>query len=161
MNKTKVRLLGKGYPIQCDSLDRETSFYEYPLILKGVELVQYVGDCEWEDITKKKGKYVKGKIIREEIKDELGDIILLDYARNCDFEYEFEIEHEGEFNPKSIQLLKSDYEFEDIPYAILANKILYDGKEIQTITEEYDLVTLYNHTKKVKWDGFYYSNNID
>lgn len=154
--KTKVKLLGKGYPIQCDSLDRETCFYEYPLIFEGVELVQYVGDCEWEDITKKKGKYVKGKIIHEQIKDELGDEILLDFARNRDFEYEFEIEHEGEFNPKLIQLLKSDYEFEDIPYAILGNVILYDGQRVSTITEEYDLIVSYNNTKQVKWDGFYY-----
>lgn len=155
--KTKVRLLGKGYPIQCDSLERETCFYEYPLILEGVELVQYVGDCEWEDITKKKGKYVKGKIIHEQIKDELGDEILLDFSGEQDFEYEFEIEHEGEFNPKLIQLLKSDYEFEDIPYAILGNVILYDGQRILTSTNEEDgLVVSYNNTKQVKWDGFYY-----
>lgn len=154
--KTKVKLLGKGYPIQCDSIDRETCFYEFPLILEGVELVQYIGESEWEDITKKKGKYVKGKIIREQIKDELGDEILLDIARHCDFEYEFEIEHEGEFNPKLVQLIKSDYEFEDFPYAIIADKILYDGKEINTTTEEDDLVVSYNNTKQVKWDGFYY-----
>lgn len=156
--KTKVKLLGNGYPIQCDSLNRETSFYEFPLILEGVELVHYTGDAEWEDITKKKGKYVKGKIIREQIKDELGDEILLDIARKSDFEYTFEIEHEGEFNPKLIQLLKSDYEFSDFPYAILANKILYDGKEIGAVEEIDDLVTEYKNTVTVKWDGFYYAN---
>ena len=155
--KTRIKLLGKGLAIQCDSLERDTSFYEYPLITEGVELVQLIGDCEWEDITKKKGKYVKGKIIREQIKDELGDDILFDYCPNMNFEYEFEIEHEDEFNPKLIQLIKSDYEFENLPYGILANKILYNGKEIETITEEEDLMIKF-YTLKMKWDGFYYSS---
>lgn len=154
---TKVRLLGKGIAIQCDSLDSQTCLYEYPLILESVELVQYVGDCEWEDITKKKGKYVKSKFIREQIKDELGDEILFDYCPDMDFEYEFEIEHEGEFNPKQIQLIKSDYEFDNLPYGILANKILYDGKEIDTSAEEEDLVIKF-YTLKMKWDGFYYTS---
>lgn len=155
--KTRVRLLGKGLVIQCDSLDRSDDFLWYNLITEGVELAELVDDGEWEYITKKKGKYVKGKLIREQIEPVFGDEILFDCQYDVDFDFEFEIEHEGEFNPKLIQLLKSDYEFDDIPYGIIADVILYDGKKIPSITMT-DISVNCNNTRKVTWDGFYYSS---
>ena len=155
--KTKVELTGEGLQLRCDSLDEDFP-YEFPLILSDVKLVRHIEGNELEDITKQKGKYVKGKFIREEIKDELGDEMLIDTLDYSQHVFEFEIEHEGEFNPKLIQLLKSDYEFQEIPYAILANKILYDGKEIPSTTFEEFVITCPEY-RQVNWDGFYYSSS--
>jgi hypothetical protein len=40
------------------------------------------------------------------------------------------MEDDEEFDPKKLQLIKSDYEVEFLPYGIVTDTIVYDGKEI-------------------------------
>lgn len=136
--------------INIDNAEHDGDLYVYPLIESDVEVVQYIGDCEWQDITKKKGKYIKGKFIIEQIKESYPDELELSIDNDYDFEYEFEIEHEGEFNPKLLQLKKSDYEFIYIPYGIFANLVVYDGKEVYSDDdiEESGWINF----KTLKWD---------
>ena len=101
------------------------------LDLEGV----YVGDemfSEDEDITKSKGKYIKRT-----------DVLKKDYKLTPPFyvrcinggteivnTFCVELEDDEEFDPKQLQLVKSDYEVEFLPYGIVSDTIIYKGKEI-------------------------------
>lgn len=92
---------------------------------------------EGEDITKQKGKYIKRD-----------DILKKDYKLRAPFyvmpynmlalivnEFCIELEDDEEFDPKKLQLIKSDYEVEFLPYGIVTDTIVYDGKEILMCNE--------------------------
>ena len=141
---TKILLKGTGSNIRLEyyydpnkkDWDSDCNIYDYNIILSNVEVF-----ANGEDITKKKGKYIKTypftKDIVEGFKcDPKSDNMLYRKADNgddWDFEFEFEIPvSPQDFDPKKLQLIKSDYEFAEVPYAILADKIVYDGKEYRT-----------------------------
>jgi hypothetical protein len=48
-------------------------------------------------------------------------------------EYDIELEDDEEFDPKKLQLVKSDYEVSFLPYGIITDYIIYDGKRIDYI----------------------------
>lgn len=112
-------------------LDGSLNEIGFMLDLEGV----YVGNEgfeESEDITKKKGKYIKRD-----------DVLKKDYKLNPPFyvrcinsgteivnTFCVELEDDEEFDPKKLQLIKSDYEVEFLPYGIVTDTIVYDGKEI-------------------------------
>lgn len=86
------------------------------------------------DIQDSKGKYIKTKTF---FKD--NGINVPCYAASSTystFKYEptylIELEDDEEFDPSKLQLIKVDYEFEFIPYAIVISHIVYNGKEIYT-----------------------------
>lgn len=82
-----------------------------------------------EDITKKKGKYVMiDDLVRSELAtDSQPYPIEFRFIRTVDYFGEIELDVD-DFDPKKLQLRKSTYEFDDIPYAIDAMFILYDGE---------------------------------
>ena len=47
-----------------------------------------------------------------------------------------ELEDDEVFDPKQLQLVKSDYEVEFLPYGIVSNHIVYKGKEIVMYDED-------------------------
>ena len=100
----------------------------------------YVDDNEEENLVKKKGKYVKTREFFHHLFSEDGDHPLpvkIHYKHyyEQELEYVIELEDDEEFDIKKVQLVKSDYEVEEFPYFILCEKILYDGKEIESNNE--------------------------
>ena len=92
---------------------------------------------EADNVVKKKGKYVKVRDYFHKLwgKDSDHPLPVECHTRqysNCCADYMIELEDEEEFDIKKVQLIKSDYEVSEFPYFILANKILYDEKEIYT-----------------------------
>ena len=112
-------------------LDGDLNEIGFMLDLEGV----YVGNDEWsedEDITKLKGKYIKRT-----------DVLKKDYKLNPPFyvhcvngnteivnTFCIELEDNEEFDPTQLQLIKSDYEVEFLPYGIVSDTIIYKDKEI-------------------------------
>lgn len=170
VNQTKIKLIGEGQYVCIDFKfkDGRDACAEYGLIYEGVELYQYIGECEleditsndedWIDITKKKGKYLKGKFISQEIG--CPEEIEFGTSKWIEFESEFIINHEGEFNPKLLQLRKSDYEFINIPYGIFTHVVYYDGQPVLCIDDD-EWVGGWTgglNYETYHWDGFYYTN---
>jgi len=103
----------------------------------GMEEIQalYVNDNEDENLIKQKGKYVKTKEYFHDLWGPNSDHPLpvelhARHMRETDLHYTIKLEDNEEFDIKKIQFVKSDYEVDCIPYFIIANYILYDGKEI-------------------------------
>lgn len=137
MVNIKVRGIG---PILHITDSEEENIREYDALIQDVEVF-----ADDEDITKKKGKYIKDKFITKDLKEtfgeyfENGDMIYKCMSSLPRFEKEYELPIEKEdFDPKKLQLMKSDYEFSDFPYLILTDKIIYDGKPYSTISEPED-----------------------
>lgn len=100
----------------------------------------YVGSDEWdeaEDITKQKGKYIKRTDV---FKGDLGMTCpfyvrcINDFAEIVN-SYCIEIPDDEEFDPSQLQLEKSDYEIERIPYGIVSQYVIYKGERIRAYTE--------------------------
>ena len=95
----------------------------------------YIDDNEDDNVIKQKGKYVKTREYFHELFSEDGDhplpveVHARTYFRQ-ELEYIVELPDDEEFDIKKVQLIKSDYELNGVPYFILCSKILYDGKEI-------------------------------
>lgn len=118
-------------------LDGDLHEIAFILDLEGV----YVGEEEWsedEDITKEKGKYIK----RIDILKKDCNLTPPFYVRCINGETEIdntfciELEDDEVFDPKQLQLVKSDYEVEFLPYGIVSNHIVYKGKEIVMYDED-------------------------
>lgn len=95
----------------------------------------YVGNEgfeEGEDITKKKGKYIKRDDVLKKDYKLSAPFYVMPYNMRAYIENTFciELEDGEEFDPKKLQLIKSDYEVEFLPYGIVSDTIVYDGKEI-------------------------------
>lgn len=154
MNTTKIKLLGNGCYICVSGDFDDTEEYDFVFILESLQVLQKVND-EWVDITEQKGKYIKSKFIREEIKNYLPYELMLQHSGNgWDIDFEFDIEHEGEFNPKLLQLIKSDHEFDTLPEGINAYSVMYDGEEFSAndYLESPDWISL----DKYYWAGDMY-----
>lgn len=102
----------------------------------------FVNDDQETDLIKKKGKYIKTKEHFTKLFAADGEHPLpvemhwrCYYANNVSYS----IEHEGEFDIKKLQLVKSDYELSEFPYLIIADYILYDGKQFECDVQTYDL----------------------
>lgn len=142
--KHTVTLTGKGIIIgSIDDPDDNGNLIEYAMILEDVKVVL---DDEI-DITKQKGKYIKDK---SWIKDHC---LLTDeppyYFRimedTFEFEYNFDLDVE-DFDPKKLQLIKSDYELPFLPYGIVTDAIFYDGEGIDCREEDQETNLEYGFT---------------
>ncbi len=128
----KIELKGLAMFCQYASVERmheeEEDFWSinYDLFYL-VENIQIFADGE--DITKQKGKYI---VIPDLIHQEI-------FVADHPFPVEFRIVHDvdfsatidldvEDFDPKKLQLRKSVYELQEIPFAIDATHIVYDGK---------------------------------
>lgn len=88
-----------------------------------------------DNLIKQKGKYIKTKEFFHKLWSDESDHPLPVEVHVRSFqgdypEYEIELEDDEEFDIKKLQLVKSDYEFQEAPYWIVADYIMYDGKQI-------------------------------
>lgn len=149
--KTTIKLSGTGVVVYLDKEKNDRCLFEIPVILEGVKLDVIDGNEESTDITKKKGKYIKAKYFHDLVGNELGDeIVFGTRAFTGELEVSFDIEHEGEFNPKLLQLIKSDYEFQGLPYAVVVSPIKYDGKDVYC-NEDFGAFKPWNDLESMKW----------
>ena len=144
MKQHTITLTGRGIIIgTINNPEDQGNLIEYAMILEDVKVVL---DDEI-DITKQKGKYIKDK---SWIKDHC---LLTEeppyYFRimedTFDFEYNFDLDVE-DFDPKKLQLIKSDYELEFLPYGIVTDAIMYDGEPIWTREEDLETNLEYGFT---------------
>lgn len=133
----KITIKGNGRIIRLGGFD-DDEILEYNAILSDIEVF-----ADGEDITKKKGKYIKSYVFRDDLSNIGEDIseknCIASFKNQIPFETEFELPvSKEEFDPKKLQLIKSDYEFIDIPYCIMTDRIIYDGVKYYTITDLID-----------------------
>ena len=105
------------------------------VVMDELQSLTAVVDGEEIDIQKTKGKYIKSKSV---LKERLGiqDNEKLWFGEleddDVDVEYEIELQDDEEFDPKKLQFVKSDYELDFLPFAIIVEWIVYDGKKYYT-----------------------------
>lgn len=96
----------------------------------------YVNDNREENLIKKKGKYIKVIDYFHDLFSENSDhplpveLHVRTFLGDNEIDYCINLEDDEEFDIKKVQLVKSDYEIEALPYFILTEKIMYDGKEV-------------------------------
>ena len=108
--------------------------------------IKELGDIWYDDedynvreITKEKGKYLKTKEFWKEKKIEGPFVFEVLDEGEYEYNYIISLEDDEEFEPKKLQLVKSDYEVGFLPYGIIVDYIMYDGKKIECIGEyDYD-----------------------
>lgn len=115
----------------------ENEMREIPVILSGVEV--YADD----ELIEKKGKYINRK---DYYSDRISNP---SFAYRCNEEieltntFDIDLEDGEEFDPMKLQLVKTNYELEFIPYGILTNMIVYNGEEISGNDDPAEDVTSY------------------
>lgn len=121
-------------------------------------------EIEFVDITEKKGKYINtAKYLSSKLQS---PFLVMKLDDDGFIESYFVIElKEGEvFDPKKLQLIKSDYEVSFLPYGIIRTHICYDDKviELQAGTDYYIEQTspLYNfiYNDRIPYAPYYNSN---
>ena len=139
--------------------DDSDDLVEEPFIISGVKIIINNGDEE-EDITKQKGKYIKTKSY---IKNIFNDRLHCDdnnryievpiYTELDEVEFHFVLEDIdiNHFNPEKLQLFKSDYEIEELPFGIIATQISYDGDTYKTVNDIEDYLD-YLDQYDDRWD---------
>ena len=140
----QVKLTIKGDIIALDycsttMYDEDNDFYSCYYLCCGWSKLDemYIDGNEEENVIKKKGKYVKTKEFFHNLFKADGDhpLPVECHTRtyyNQEISYMIELEDDEEFDIKKVQLVKSDYECDEFPYWIIADHILYNGKEICT-----------------------------
>lgn len=111
--------------------------FELPFILEDVEVFYTEGsEPVWDiedgiDITKTKGKYLLiNDLFSERCK--LKSPFWVEQTNYCVINEAFmiELEDDEEFDPKKLQLIKSDYEVQFLPFGISVYAVVYNGKLI-------------------------------
>jgi hypothetical protein len=144
--ETNLELLGDERINYFDAVDEEYvtgEWREYLLFLENLRVYQYddydeASDWDNEEginITKKKGKYIKSKTFFKESGVISPFVFGVGQFKNLHLVYEIEIEDDEEFDPSKLQLIKSDYELEIFPYAIIP-EISYNGKKYYFTNDE-------------------------
>lgn len=116
----------------------DENLIEIPLILEDVQVLVSSDQEEpvWDecdegaiDITKKKGKYILTKNYFSEVIG-VNSPFYYQQIKYCRIMETFTIclEDNEEFDPKKFQLIKSDYELSFLPYAIVSQLAMYNGK---------------------------------
>lgn len=103
------------------------SFLEAVVIKSGLEV-----EVDGVPISKK-GKYIKRKDYYSKLITNPSVANLMYSEKYLTQEFEIELEDGEEFDPMKLQLVKTDYELDFIPYGILTSVIVYNGKEIEPI----------------------------
>ena len=101
--------------------------YDIPFILSDLEITWKYEGGEEHSITKK-GKYIKSK---DYLSSKFNSPFYVQTIASGHIEewFKSEISDDEEFDPKKLQLVKSDYEVDFLPYGIVVDHIYYDGKK--------------------------------
>lgn len=110
-------------------------FFSYFFATYGMDNIVALTVNNGENLVKKKGKYIKTKEFFHDLWSDESDHPLPVEVHTKTFssynpQYEIELEDDEEFDIKKLQLVKSDYEFDQYPYWIIADYIMYDGRQI-------------------------------
>lgn len=129
--KTKVTIKGDLYILDYCSkslIDEENDFVSQYYTTGGwIKIESLTVNDGDENLVKKKGKYsINPNLLRDMINPLPAEIHYRNYYEQ---ELEYEIEHEEPFDIKKLQIEKSTYEFDEIPFFICADYVLYDGKK--------------------------------
>ena len=128
-----------------DLEELEDDSVEIPVILEDLQVLYSEDDHVYDvdddgavDITKKKGKYI---LVNDYFSD--CDLKTPFYVKQIDYrtiyeEFWINLEDDEEFDPKKLQLIKSDYELEFLPFGILPFYLVYNGELIAS-DSEYDV----------------------
>lgn len=126
--------------------EEDNTFLDHFYITCGWESFEglYVDDDFENDLIKQKGKYIKTKEFFHDLFSEEGDhpLPVECHTRSyydIEVEYIIKLQDDEEFDIKKLQLVKSDYECPEFPYFIIADYILYDGKEIRADEDLFEL----------------------
>lgn len=125
------------------SLDNDLN--EVAMITEDVEVLyteneEPVWDVDDEgavDITKKKGKYLLVNNFFSKCRRLIAPFYV-DQVNYCEQVNSFEIklEDDEEFDPKKLQLIKSDYELQFLPFGIVSNGVVYNDKVVWSDPED-------------------------
>lgn len=144
MKKVKITIKGDILAIDYCSktlMDEDMDFMAQYYLTCGWEKIEamHVDDSE-ENVVRKKGKYVKTVEMMHRLMGPGSDHPLpcelhVHTYYNQSIDYIIEVADDEEFDIKKVQLEKSDYELDCLPYFIAAMYILYDGKRIDTVDD--------------------------
>lgn len=155
MRTVLVKLEGNAKIISFGRLE-DDDFYEESTITyfldnikvwRGNEEMDESGLPRLSDITGDKGKYIRSKTVSKEIVKDCSDAIELGYG-HCEVYFKVRLDEYEDFNPKYLQLIKSDYEFKFLPYGIMGTVIEYRGEKVyaefmnKDIEYEYELYNI-------------------
>lgn len=104
--------------------------FECPFILTDLKVSLSTDDGEEIDITKQKGKYINNKTYFKDLGFEPPFFVISVEGTELYETYTIELSDDEEFDPMKLQLVKSDYELDFLPYGIVLGYIMYDGKKI-------------------------------
>ena len=117
----------------------DNDLHEVAMITEDVEVlctdneepVWNVDDEGAVDITKKKGKYLLVNNFFSKSRRLIAPFYVLEinYCEQVNT-FEVQLEDDEEFDPKKLQLIKSDYELSFIPFGIVSDGIIYNDKVI-------------------------------
>lgn len=117
----------------------DNDLHEVTMILEDVEVlcteneepVWHNDDEGAIDITKSKGKYLLVNNFFRGFR-KLVAPFYVDQINYCEQvnTFEVQLEDDEEFDPKKLQLIKSDYELQFIPFGIVSDGVVYDDKVI-------------------------------
>ena len=111
-------------------LDGSLNEVAFLMELEGIYVGSEGFDCA--EVISKKGKYIlRDDVFKKDCKLR-APFYVMPYNMGAFIENTFciELEDDEEFDAKKLQLIKSDYEVEFLPYGIVSDTIIYDGKEI-------------------------------
>lgn len=106
---------------------------------------------ENEEPIVKKGKYVLEKEYFAQFVQE-PFVVQRSDSTYAEFDYDIELYDGEEFDPMKLQLIKSDYEVEFLPYGIITGCIWYNNRPIATISET--CFDIYAESGCFLYDGF-------
>lgn len=116
------------YDLEEDELV-DGDLYEYCPFLRDLKV--YVIDEENDiEINKTKGKYIKSKDVYSKPFSPNAVAFLKGESYYEEY-YTILLNDNENFDPKKLQLVKSDYEFDFLPYGIVSEFIIYDGKKVE------------------------------
>lgn len=107
------------------------------LYTENEEPVWNIDDEGAVDITKKKGKYLLVNNFFSKCRRLIAPFYV-DQVNYCEQVNSFEIklEDDEEFDPKKLQLIKSDYELQFLPFGIVSNGVVYNDKVVWADPED-------------------------
>lgn len=112
--------------LETDGITDMDSLLEMVVILSGLKI-----EIDGIPITKK-GKYISRKDHYSKLITNPSIANLMCCEKYLTQEFEIELEDNEDFDPLKLQLIKTNYELEFIPYGILTDVIVYNGKEIES-----------------------------
>ena len=101
------------------------------LYTENEEPVWNIDDDGAVDVTSKKGKYLLVNNFFSKCRRLIAPFYV-DQVNYCEQVNSFEIklEDDEEFDPKKLQLIKSDYELQFLPFGIVSNGVVYNDKVV-------------------------------